>query len=140
MGDPPAFYFKQSGVVPFRRQAGGGVEVLLITSRKGSHWIIPKGIVDKGLTPVESAAKEAWEEAGVRGTVGGRLLGSYQYAKWGGTCTVAVYAMEVHTVADSWLESFRERRWFSLATAIEQVHEKRLKKILGTFGRIVGEE
>src|SRR5208283_1810191 len=43
-----------------------GIEFLLVQSR-GGRWIFPKGGVEPGLTPAQSAALEAFEEAGVHG-------------------------------------------------------------------------
>ena len=57
-------FFKQSGVIPVLDN-----RLVLITSRKSERWIIPKGYVEKGLSPSESAAKEAYEEAGLIGVV-----------------------------------------------------------------------
>jgi 8-oxo-dGTP pyrophosphatase MutT (NUDIX family) len=51
--------FEQSGVIPYRR-AITGWEFLLITSRNARRWLIPKGLVEPDLTPVESAIKEAF--------------------------------------------------------------------------------
>jgi 8-oxo-dGTP pyrophosphatase MutT (NUDIX family) len=45
---------------------GGGIEFLLVQTR-GGRWIFPKGGVEPGLTHAESAALEAFEEAGVHG-------------------------------------------------------------------------
>ncbi len=55
--------FQQSGVIPYRI-IEGKVEILLITTRKRQGWVIPKGGLCKGMSPHDSAAKEAWEEAG----------------------------------------------------------------------------
>jgi 8-oxo-dGTP pyrophosphatase MutT (NUDIX family) len=49
--------------------------VLLMTSRDTGRWIIPKGNIDAGATPAKAAEKEAYEEAGVKGTIT-RLLPS----------------------------------------------------------------
>ena len=57
--------------------------------------MVPKGIHDPGLTAQESAAKEALEEAGARGTVDAHSLGSYSQEKWGATTQVEVYPMQV---------------------------------------------
>lgn len=43
-----------------------GVEFLLVQTR-GGRWIFPKGGVEPGLTHAQSAALEAFEEAGVHG-------------------------------------------------------------------------
>jgi 8-oxo-dGTP pyrophosphatase MutT (NUDIX family) len=89
----PAWMFKQSGVIPFR-VVDDTIEVVLITSRSSGKWGIPKGIIERDLSPQDSAAKEAHEEAGVVGNVTDRVVAEYEYQKWGGTCKVQVFAME----------------------------------------------
>ncbi|MCK7613790.1 NUDIX domain-containing protein [Roseibium sediminicola] len=108
----PAYYYRQSAVIPFRRIASG-TEVLIIGSSSGRHWTVPKGIVEPGLSPAASARIEAREEAGVEGTVGRTPLGHFTYAKWGATCEVTVYPMEVRKVLDggAWEEHHRTRKW-----------------------------
>lgn len=116
----PSDIFNQSAVIPFKKEKRG-IKILLIKSRNGK-WIIPKGIIEKGLTPYESARKEAVEEAGVDGVVIDRLIGEYKYDKWGGTCNVKVYPMLVIEERSSWEEDFfRIRKWFSLDKAIMKI-------------------
>ncbi|KAA0221493.1 NUDIX hydrolase [bacterium] len=131
------YLFNQSGVVPYRI-AGNEVEVLLITSRRRKRWIIPKGIVEPDLSPAESAAKEALEEAGVTGILHPDEIGEYAYEKWGGVCHVKVFLLQVTQVLDSWEESFlRDRRWLSLPDAIELIEERDLQNILRSISRII---
>lgn len=106
----PEYWYKQSSVIPYRIK-NGNLEVLLITTRKNKKWIFPKGIVDIGLTPEQSAVKEALEEAGVEGELLPYNLGSYKYKKWGGQCTVEVFGLNVIRILDDWEENFRERKW-----------------------------
>jgi len=108
----PAYYYHQSAVIPFRRTPTG-TEILIVGSSSGRHWTVPKGIVEPGLSPAASARIEAREEAGVEGTVGQTPLGSFSYEKWGATCEVTVYPMEVKKVLDgtAWEESHRTRKW-----------------------------
>lgn len=114
---PPQWYYRQSGVIPFRF-ASSGPEVLLITSRTRKRWILPKGVVEPGLTAAASASNEAFEEAGVKGRVTEPSLGSFTYAKWDGICTVEVFAMAVEDVLDDWPErAERTRRWMPPADA-----------------------
>ncbi|MBF0214899.1 MAG: NUDIX hydrolase [Magnetococcales bacterium] len=126
----PAYYYKQSAVIPVRG-SGAGLRVLMISSRTRKRWVVPKGIVEPDLTPAESAAKEAVEEAGIEGRVLEPPIGHFEYAKWGGTCMVEVFVMRVETVRDRWLESFRERVWLSLEEASQRVQEDGLREILG---------
>ncbi len=114
---PPPWYYRQSGVIPYRHGAHGP-EVLLITSRTRRRWILPKGVVEPKMSAAASAANEAFEEAGVTGRVAEPSLGSFTYVKWGGVCAVEVFAMAVEDVLDDWPErAERTRRWLPLAEA-----------------------
>lgn len=136
MNQRPTWMFVQSGVIPYRCRQGE-VEVLLITSRKRKRWVIPKGVVEAGLNPADSAAKEAWEEAGISGQVIQPSLGIYHYDKWGGTCRVEVFLLQVETALESWPEDWRDRQWLSLAEAASRVDESELKQmILAVPGRL----
>ena len=55
--------------------------ILLVTTRQTKRWIVPKGWPIKGLKPAKSAAREAFEEAGVRGRVGARAIGHFTSAR-----------------------------------------------------------
>jgi 8-oxo-dGTP pyrophosphatase MutT (NUDIX family) len=126
----PPWFYKQSGVIPYRWRRTE-LEILLVTSRGKRRWIIPKGLIDPGTSPIESAAKEAYEEAGVKGRANPKLLGEYQYKKWGGTCVVQVFGLEVTKVLDSWPEGgVRQRKWLSKDRAVELLEEADLKKML----------
>ena len=109
----------QAAAVPFRSDAAGTLEVLLIRRRPDGGWGIPKGVIDPGHTALEAAAIEALEEAGVEGELMPRSLGSYEYAKFGGTCRVKVFGLRVTRVHDHYDEErLRERRWFAVADAV----------------------
>jgi ADP-ribose pyrophosphatase YjhB (NUDIX family) len=121
--------FDQSGVIPFRKYKNG-IEVLLITTRKG-NWTIPKGIIEDNHTPQESALKESVEEAGAWGIVSEEKVGTYRYKKWGGTCKVKVYKMEVTKIFSKWEEdSFRERIWIPLEKVSKMISKKELVKLI----------
>ena len=98
-------FFKQSGVIPVLDN-----RLVLITSRKSERWIIPKGYVEKGLSPSESAAKEAYEEAGLIGVVHHKEAGQYRYRKFGKSFSVQVYPLFIETMLDEWDEMHDRRR------------------------------
>ena len=123
--------FDQSAVIPYRK-SDEGIEIMLVTTKSG-NWTIPKGIIEDDLTPQESAAKEALEEAGISGKVRGKKVGTYTYKKWGGTCTVKVYKMKVQDVHKKWEEdNFRTRIWIPIEEAQKFIKKKKLLKIINT--------
>lgn len=129
--DRPAYYYSQSSVIPYRIR-DGKLEILIISSSKRKHWIIPKGIREPGMSAQESAAREAREEAGVEGRVADSLIGTYTYEKWGATCTVDVYPMEVTRVLPEaeWEERHRGREWVSPKLAAKRLKQDELKPML----------
>ena len=138
--DRPAYYYTQSAVIPYRIMENGRAEFLLISSSSNKHWVVPKGIKDPGLTSQESAAKEAWEEAGIRGVVEDELMGSYQVVKWGAPCTVDVFVMQVEQIVeeDDWEERHRQRRWFTSHQAAASLKQKELADMLLELAERVG--
>ncbi|MEO5378775.1 MAG: NUDIX hydrolase [Magnetococcus sp. DMHC-6] len=129
MREHPDYYYSQSAVIPFRRD-NDEIKILLISSRRKNRWVIPKGIIEADLDPPSSAAKEALEEAGIEGSVIESPIGTYEYDKWGGTCQVQVFVMEVEKVLDDWLENFRDRIWVDLPTACVRLEEHELCQMI----------
>jgi len=127
----PAYYYTQSAVIPYRERDGIR-EILVISSSKNNHYLIPKGIKEPGMTAQQSAAKEAYEEAGVKGIVAESPVGSYQYEKWEAQCTVTVYPMQVTEVLapDRWPESHRQRCWLRIQQAAKVLNEKALADLV----------
>lgn len=129
----------QAAALPWRRTNGGEVEVLLITSRETRRWVIPKGWPIKGLTSPQTAAREAFEEAGVEGEVAKRKVGVFHYDKRLRTgrmqkVRVGVYPLKVETERQAWPEApQREKLWTTPAAAAELVQEVELAGLLRTF-------
>ena len=119
------------------RRATRRGERIKIETRKTRRWIIPKGWPIKGLRPPKSAAREAYEEAGIRGTVGAKSIGVFSYEKVleanGGTvpCEVRVFPMIVKRQLDAWPEAHeREARWFDSTKALSVTREKGLHQLI----------
>ncbi|NIP86972.1 MAG: NUDIX domain-containing protein [Planctomycetales bacterium] len=114
-GDQPARN-RQACAVPYRHQAGQ-LEFCLITSSEG-RWSFPKGKIDPGETATEAALKEAWEEAGLRGTLAPTPLGNFSLDKEGATLEVTAWLLEVTSCEAEWPEADRrQRRWLSAPQA-----------------------
>lgn len=113
--------------------------VLLITSRGTGRWILPKGWPIPGLDGAATAAREAWEEAGVVGRVSPVPLGAYHYVKLLDKrrevpCKVEVYPLCVARLEDEYPETGqRQRVWFAATEAARKVDEPELKQLLGTL-------
>lgn len=136
--DMPKLY--QVAAIPIRVGSEDAPEVLLVTSRETRRWVVPKGWPWKKVADHEAAAGEAWEEAGVRGKIKRRSIGSFTYDKLRNgkphTLTVFVYVLEVREEAQTWPEQAeRTRAWFSAAEAAELVNEAGLKLLLRELAR-----
>ena len=126
----------QYAALPFRRRSGSATEVMLVTSRGTGRWIIPKGWPIDGLAPGETAAREAFEEAGVLGRVG-RSLGNFTYDKLSPDrsssrlCEVEVFPLAVRRQLKQWPEAGeREARWCSMDEALSIVAEAGLRDLI----------
>jgi 8-oxo-dGTP pyrophosphatase MutT (NUDIX family) len=125
------------------RVGKNGAEVLLISSRETGRWVIPKGWPMKGRTGPEAAAIEAWEEAGVEGSVAEAKLGHFAYVKTlkrdtknqtEQPCIVDVFPLLVTKIAGDYPEQRqRRRKWFAPQDAARKVAETELKALLAGF-------
>src|SRR5262245_57896232 len=112
-------FVRQAAAIPVR-----GNKVCLVTSSNGKRWVVPKGLIDPGHTAGETALKEAWEEAGIVGTLSPEPVGSYLYNKLGRTYHVVVFLMQVTKATDEWPEqALRQRIWVAVDRASDQVED-----------------
>jgi len=119
----------QASALPFRRR-GGRLEFCLITTSAG-RWTFPKGYIDPGETPEQTALKEAFEEAGLHGRIVGGPVGCYLTPKNGQSKTVVAFLMETTQCDDEWIESaLRTRRWVSREEARRLVVRECLQTLL----------
>jgi 8-oxo-dGTP pyrophosphatase MutT (NUDIX family) len=130
--------------LPYRFTEAAALEVLVVTTRQSKRWIIPKGWPIKGLTPSKSAAREAFEEAGVMGKIGARSIGAFRYKKLanGGDdeaeCEVKVFPLLVKRQSAMWPESDqRAIQWVDPEKAISLIAEPELKAIVAAFAKRV---
>ncbi|CAL9111171.1 unnamed protein product [Musa textilis] len=93
------------------------IEVLVVSSQKGPELMFPKGGWELDESMPEAASREAFEEAGVRGSFEGTL------GKWtskGDDKIHFMYALRVTEVLQQWPEmDARERKWVTVAEARE---------------------
>lgn len=132
----------QYAALPYRVRRDGEVQIRLITSRETRRWVVPKGWPIKGLTPPKTAAREAYEEAGLIGVVSREPMGSYTYEKRLGSrsvlCDVLLFPLKVKRLLQKWPERFqRYGFWFSVETAAAAVQEEDLAALILAFGAVM---
>lgn len=133
----------QYASLPFRVEDGHPL-VMMITSRETRRWILPKGRPETGMAPWQVAAQEAYEEAGLVGSVSTRAVGAYASTKRMRSgeeqpCTVRVFLFRVEEELADWPErGQRDRRWMSPGEAALQASEPQLAQMLLEFGALWG--
>jgi 8-oxo-dGTP pyrophosphatase MutT (NUDIX family) len=134
LGGKPA----QAGALCWRRHKGR-VEILLVQGRRSGRWRLPGGWALRGRPLATTAEREAWEEAGVSGTVANHVLTVVRKRKryrlageieW----QMAVYPLRVEAMADVYPEATeRQRGWFSAEEAAKLVRPASLRPVLLEF-------
>jgi 8-oxo-dGTP pyrophosphatase MutT (NUDIX family) len=128
----------QVGALCWRRSRKG-LRIVLITSRDTGRWVIPKGWTMRHRTDAEAAAREAWEEAGLRGEISSRSIGIYIYLKGLGPdarlpCVVRVFPLKVQEMVRKYPEIGQRRiKWFDLDKAARKVAEPELAAMIRGF-------
>lgn len=122
------------GCIPYKLKEGNligshidqAIEVLVISSQKGHGMMFPKGGWELDESIDEAVTREAMEEAGVLGTLQGKL-GSYNYIskRYNIVYEGVMYALNVTNELPMWPEmDTRKRRWVSVAEAREGCQHK----------------
>ena len=128
-----------------------GVQFLLVQTR-GERWIFPKGGVEPGLTHAQSAALEAFEEAGVHGRME-KISFAHYFRRKAHTAiakknrrtnprstqpelAVGAHLCEV-TRLEPPQESNRNPTWFSAEKAKERLREGRAAEFGAELARVV---
>jgi 8-oxo-dGTP pyrophosphatase MutT (NUDIX family) len=126
----------------YRLNPDGEVEFLLVRTARG-RWTFPKGGVDGDRSRAAAAAREAYEEAGVRGRIEPSSFTSYLHHKHnflrrsrGTGVAVEAYLCEVvQLVAPQ--EFHRQPTWFSPRRAKRRLAEARPPKYAAELERVV---
>ena len=118
------------------------VEFLLVNTSSGK-WTFPKGRIEPTLSASESAAREAWEEAGARGRIEHqhfalyidtkRTLGHDNHSR---EIMVASFLLEVHATVKP-QESDRNPTWFSPEQARKRLRDARRSKYASQISSVI---
>jgi len=112
----------QVAAVCYRRR-GSLLEFLLVNTNGGGKWTFPKGDPETTLSHSQAAEREAWEEAGVRGSIESRHFCLYLHSKgvfWKPPgvreFVIKAFLLEVELVEEA-QEATRNPTWFSAEEA-----------------------
>ena len=127
---------RQVAALPLRQSKSGALEILLVTSRDTGRWIIPKGWPSKRIKDCKAAAREAKQEAGVKGKILRDAIGTYRYIKRelddDGLIEVRVFVLKVSKRCKRWPEKRERRRaWFDIEDAASRVSDHELSTLIG---------
>jgi len=128
----------QVAALPYRSHPRGR-DILLITSRRSGRWILPKGWPHHGTSLAQSAAREAYEEAGVQGTIWQHEIGRFVTTKvtpdGSAAVPVVVYPLKVELELAEWPEGRdRQRQWFALAEASDAIAPDQRDIVVAFYG------
>lgn len=127
---------RQVGALPYA-YVDGRMAVLLVTSRRSGRWIFPKGAIEPDLTAWGSAALEAFEEAGVLGTIEEEPIGTYRSIAGPNSTKLTdidLYPLLVTEQLDSWKEKGqRLRHWVTVREARRLLAHRQLADLVSQF-------
>ncbi len=120
----------------YRRRDGEIDEVLLVRGRTGAReWVLPKGHIEPGETPAQTARREVAEEAGVDAAPGPEL-GRTDFVAPNGKAVAAVFFLMPFRGSQAPKES-RDIRWCSVEEAIRLTPFDDLRALLRQAGRML---
>ncbi|XP_042440309.1 nudix hydrolase 17, mitochondrial-like [Zingiber officinale] len=137
------------GCIPYKFDLGDhndddepSVQVLIITSSKGNNneFMFPKGGWETDETIKQAVSREAMEEAGVQGTIQGRI-GTWVYKSRTHEAhyQAIMFPMKVtEELAHQWPEMHqRQRAWVSIAEAKERCRHWWMKEALDRMVKMI---
>ena len=117
----------QAGAVVYR--TGDQLEFLLVRARRTpNQWILPKGHLEPGETPGETALREAREEAGVIGRIVQPLEPVLSFEFNGRTYEVRYFLVEATGAAADYEP--REQVWLQAGAALAAVSHDAARGLL----------
>ena len=123
----PGIKYTHAGGVVYRRR-DTTPELLLVTARLDpTMWVLPKGHIERGEFPDQTAMREVLEEAGVTARIIEFLLTSRQVVR-GRSQVIAYYLMEI--VSEGAQSEGRRVEWLAQHEAIRRVSFEESRNVL----------
>ncbi len=120
----------QSGAIVVRGDEQGP-RILVVRARKSPEdWIFPKGHIESGESPEETALREANEETGIRGVVIGAVGARLEFESGGESVSVQYFLIYART--DGVSSEGRDKRWCSLPEALKLLTHRDAQALLAS--------
>lgn len=131
---------RQVSALVYRVEPDKTIRILVVTSLDTKRPIIPKGWPMKRLKKHDTAAREAFEEAGIIGKISCKPIGKFHYWKRRKThfsyVRVDVFPMKMQKMLDDYPEAERRlRAWLTPEDAALLIDEPQLATIVRKFGQ-----
>jgi len=128
------------GVIPMAIQ-GERIALMFVTSQQRGRWILPKGNLKTGETHAEGCAREAFEEAGIKGDFIAEfpITAAISKSSADGVKQTAVtyYPFLVTEQFDDWPEKAkRERHWVLMQDAHHVTDREDFRTLIEQFEAI----
>jgi len=123
-----------AGGVIFRRDKNDEVEILMIQDAK-DRWTIPKGHIEEGEKPDETAKREIQEETGLQEMKLHRWLGkvNFQYRRQQSLVLISMQVYLVEALGDTnsikkedWMNDIK---WFPAMEALDKIEYEDISKL-----------
>ena len=121
-----------AGGIVLRR--GQSPRIAVVRLRKRDEWVLPKGHIDPGEAPKDTAVREVREETGVVARVVGAVAGTFSFKAKGEDVRALCFLMEYlrETAADE----TREMGWFPPDTALAKLTHEESRAMLHEAERL----
>jgi 8-oxo-dGTP pyrophosphatase MutT (NUDIX family) len=111
------------------RKLGSKIEYLLVRPKDGTpEWLFPKGHIEPGEAPEETAVREVHEETGVVASVVAALVGTYSFRVKEEDVRALCFLMEFQCLTVP--NESRETGWFPLDDAAAKLSYKQGRSML----------
>ena len=121
---------RQAGAIPYFEVDGKLMTIMVTARSRSSFWLFPKGHIDAGLTPEEAAELESYEEAGLRGAIRKKAVGTYYFSKLGRDYRVKLFPLKVKKVLKKWPEAAsRTRHMVTFDEAIVHLEDPAMQEL-----------
>jgi len=124
-----------AGGIVWRRNQKGGIEILLIQDAK-DRWTIPKGHIEEGETPKQTAEREIREETGLQKMKMQSWLGkiNFRYRRQHSLVLMTTEIFLVEAIGDTndikpeeWMKGIK---WLTATDALDKIEYEDIGKII----------